>query len=200
MAVAHTTVNLDTDEFATLARLPGADLSKPRRKLTVVGCAMSIDEFHGHLTGLVLAETERPVEFAEQLMVALAAVGEVTQDDQFSGGGGRPLARSSCVSYSPSIRWTRLHDGIPLVSLDRRSVSASLDAGTDILGQRQRCLRPCRTSHGTLVPLLQHWGWKLGTQMVLCEIGVESQSVLDISARIRKGELVVDGAPRRCRL
>lgn len=87
MAVAHTTVNLDTDEFATLARLPGADLSKPRRKLTVVGYAMSIDEFHGHLTGLVLAETERPVEFAEQLMVALAAVGEVTQDDQFSGGG-----------------------------------------------------------------------------------------------------------------
>jgi CYTH domain-containing protein len=71
LAVAHTTVYLDASELALLARLPAADLSKTRRNVSIVGCTMSIDEFNGPLSGLVLAETEQPIKSSQQLTTAL---------------------------------------------------------------------------------------------------------------------------------
>ena len=86
LAVAHTTVHLDAHEYMLLARLPGAELSKTRRNLIVVGRRIAIDEFHEPLAGLTLAETEHPVICFEQLMAEIGGIAEVTDDDRFSGG------------------------------------------------------------------------------------------------------------------
>ena len=69
---ALTTLYLSEDEYAAMAVLPAATLSKARLSIAPYG----VDVFRGHLAGLVLAE----VEFAS------AAHAEVTADRRFTGG------------------------------------------------------------------------------------------------------------------
>jgi len=84
-----TTIYLPEEEFAILAAtLSGARLTKIRHRLrSPEGVLLSVDEFQGELTGLVLAEAELPS--AEALAAFPApefAVREVTDDHRFTGG------------------------------------------------------------------------------------------------------------------
>jgi CYTH domain-containing protein len=86
MAVAHTTMYLDHAEYGALAVLAAAELSKSRRVILVGGTLVAVDQFHGRLEGLILAEIGlgEPGELGSPL--PLPAVAEVTDDERFSGG------------------------------------------------------------------------------------------------------------------
>ena len=80
---ALTTLYLSEDEYAAMAVLPAATLSKSRLSIAPYG----VDVFRGHLAGLVLAE----VEFASAAQAAAFAPAafchaEVTADRRFTGG------------------------------------------------------------------------------------------------------------------
>lgn len=84
-AVALTNVYVDAEEYDVLSRLPAAVLSKTRRTCPVEGVPFVVDEFHGHLTGLWLAEVE--VGTLGTALPTVAWLGrEVSHDDRFSGG------------------------------------------------------------------------------------------------------------------
>jgi CYTH domain-containing protein len=83
--VKLTNVYLSEHEHAILSRLEGAEIRETRWRWPDAEPGMAVDEFRGHLAGLVLAEVElgpdeRPVG-PPPLSVA-----EVTHDDRFSGG------------------------------------------------------------------------------------------------------------------
>jgi CYTH domain-containing protein len=83
--VKLTNIYLSQEEHAQLLGLPGCELHKTRWRLPGLPRPVVVDEFHGHLTGLVLAETElHPDDNLWTLPVADAA--DVTADDRFSGG------------------------------------------------------------------------------------------------------------------
>lgn len=78
-----TTLYLSEDEYAALAVLPAAALSKSRLSIAPYG----VDVFRGHLDGLVLAEAEfASVEEAAALRPASFCRAEVTADRRFTGG------------------------------------------------------------------------------------------------------------------
>ncbi len=83
--VKMTNMYLSHEEYARLRVLPGCELHKTRWRHPGFSLPVVVDEFHGHLTGLVLAETElHPDDDLWTLPVAGAA--DVTADDRFSGG------------------------------------------------------------------------------------------------------------------
>ena len=49
------------------------------------GITLAVDQFHGHLSGLLLAEVELGIDEARMPSPHFAALG-VTNDDRFSGG------------------------------------------------------------------------------------------------------------------
>ena len=80
---ALTTLYLSEDEYAALAALPAAPLSKSRLSIAGYG----VDVFRGHLDGLVLAEAEfASVQEAAALRPASFCRAEVTADRRFTGG------------------------------------------------------------------------------------------------------------------
>ncbi|HEX7165815.1 MAG TPA: hypothetical protein VF230_02430 [Acidimicrobiales bacterium] len=79
--VSLTNIYLDASEYALLAALPASVLTKTRRRLP----ALSVDEFHDALDGLVLAEVELR-EGEPRRAAPASAVADVTGDDRFSGG------------------------------------------------------------------------------------------------------------------
>lgn len=91
---ALTNTYLSEAEYALLtARLPGSELIKTRRTCTHEGLTLAVDEFHGALDGLLLAEVE--AEQGDAPMPLPHWLGpEVTHDDRYSGGTlarcGRP--------------------------------------------------------------------------------------------------------------
>jgi CYTH domain-containing protein len=82
--VKLTNMYLTEAEHEVLAGLPAAELRKTRWWLPHHGHVLAIDEFHGELTGLLLAEVELPDLRAVTARYPLGA--EVTHDDRFSGG------------------------------------------------------------------------------------------------------------------
>jgi CYTH domain-containing protein len=84
-----TSIYLPEDEFQVLAAaLQGARLTKLRHRLHAPpGVVLSVDEFGGELTGLVLAEAELPTA-AELAAFPLPdfASREVTDDVRYTGG------------------------------------------------------------------------------------------------------------------
>jgi CYTH domain-containing protein len=83
-----TSIYLPEEEFAVLAALPGARISKLRHRLhSPPGVAMLVDEFQGELDGLIMAEAEFKTR---DLLLAFTipdfAVREVTDDPRFNGG------------------------------------------------------------------------------------------------------------------
>jgi len=83
--VKLTNVYLSEEEYAVLAALGGAALTKIRWRWPEAGRDLVVDEFGGSLSGLVLAEAELGPDdpHADPPLFALA---EVTDDDRFSGG------------------------------------------------------------------------------------------------------------------
>lgn len=83
--VMVTNMYLTEAEYAVLAALPAAVLSKTRRLWDVDGHTFAVDEFSGLLRGLLLAEVEVD-DLAAAVPVRSPVVREVTSDDRFSGG------------------------------------------------------------------------------------------------------------------
>jgi CYTH domain-containing protein len=95
-AVSTTTVYLSEHEHDGLRHLPGARLVKRRRLRNEDGHVFAVDEFRGHLDGLLLAEVEVH-DLDTPLTLPSWAGREVTHDDRFSGGA---LARADAATAS----------------------------------------------------------------------------------------------------
>lgn len=83
--VQMTNIYLTEREFELIGQLNGKELSKTRWRWDVRGIEFSVDEFGGHLQGLILAEVELALDEAGPPVPPLA-VRDVTEDDRFSGG------------------------------------------------------------------------------------------------------------------
>ena len=84
-----TSMYITESEFCVLAQLPARELSKTRYSVPPFG----IDVFEGALEGLLLAEAEfETAAAADALVLPPFVLGEVTDDDRFTGGC---LVRSS---------------------------------------------------------------------------------------------------------
>jgi CYTH domain-containing protein len=86
LAVAHTTVYLDRDEYDALAALPAAELHKSRRVVSEGSTTFAIDEFLGQLEGLVLAEFDVGGLGPALPPPPVPCVADVTEDERFTGG------------------------------------------------------------------------------------------------------------------
>jgi hypothetical protein len=99
--VKLTNMYLSEEEYVLLAGLGGAPLHKTRRRGPPPDRSMAIDEFHGPLVGLVMAELEVEPGAAPGHPPHLA-LAEVTDDDRFSGGalaGLNAEAAAALVAY-----------------------------------------------------------------------------------------------------
>ncbi len=83
--VAITNIYLDEAEYKKLCQLPAATLRKTRRVWQVGHHTFVVDEFHGDLAGLLLAEIELP-DPSRDLSLPTSIGKEVTTDERFSGG------------------------------------------------------------------------------------------------------------------
>ena len=102
---ALTTLYVSEEEYAALAALPAATLSKTRLSIAPYG----VDVFRGHLEGLHLAEVEfESVQDAAAFRPAAFCYAEVTADRRFTGG---ELVRASSAQVRA---WTAEY-GIDLV-------------------------------------------------------------------------------------
>jgi CYTH domain-containing protein len=92
-----TTLYVSEDEYAALAVLPAATLSKSRLSIALYG----VDVFGGHLDGLVLAEVEfESVEEAAALRPAAFCHAEVTADRRFTGGELVRASRAQVAAWT----------------------------------------------------------------------------------------------------
>jgi CYTH domain-containing protein len=80
-----TNMYLSAEEYAVLAQLGGAEVRKTRWNNLFENRPMAIDQFHGHLEGLFLAEVELGGDEPRFGLPPFAAA-DVTDDDRFSGG------------------------------------------------------------------------------------------------------------------
>ena len=80
-----TNMYLSEPEFEFIGQLKGAELVKTRWQWSVGDTMLSVDQFGGSLSGLVLAERELSLEETAFDPPQLA-VADVTEDDRFSGG------------------------------------------------------------------------------------------------------------------
>jgi CYTH domain-containing protein len=80
-----TNMYLSEHEYATLAHLGGAEITKTRWRWSPAPRTLAVDEFGGALTGLVLAEVELTPD-EPPLPPPPGARADVTDDDRFSGG------------------------------------------------------------------------------------------------------------------
>jgi CYTH domain-containing protein len=83
--VQMTKMYLSELEYNLMRQVRGNELTKTRWRWTATGTDLSVDQFHGPLQGLVLAEIEHDLEEHVPGPPSLA-VAEVTEDDRFSGG------------------------------------------------------------------------------------------------------------------
>jgi CYTH domain-containing protein len=100
-AVKLTNMYLSEAEYLLLSGLGGASLHKTRWRWPPPAESMAIDEFHGPLAGLVMAELEIEPG-AAPVDPPLLALMEVTDDDRFSGGalaGLNAEAAAALVAY-----------------------------------------------------------------------------------------------------
>ena len=80
-----TNIYLREHEYQILRQLQAATLVKTRWHWRRADRVLSVDEFHGPLAGLVLAEIE--LEADDSLLgLPEGAIADVTHDDRFSGG------------------------------------------------------------------------------------------------------------------
>jgi CYTH domain-containing protein len=84
--VKLTNIYLSRDEYELVRSLPGHELRKTRWRYPAAPRHVVVDEFHGPLAGLVLAETELVPDDEPLAEVPGVATVDVTDDDRFSGG------------------------------------------------------------------------------------------------------------------
>jgi hypothetical protein len=104
--VMLTNIYLSEAEVATLAVLEGNTVTKTRWRWAHSGGILAVDQFQGHLTGLVLAELELEAGEGRYSDPPLA-VAEVTEDDRFSGGS---LSRTSDEGLRTLLKELNGHD------------------------------------------------------------------------------------------
>lgn len=97
-----TNMYLSQSEFQLLGQVEGAVLSKTRWHWSVGDWVYSVDQFGERLRGLVLAESELPVEGVGPTTPPLA-VAEVTEDDRFSGGRLACLSRPGAEEFLKTV-------------------------------------------------------------------------------------------------
>ncbi len=96
-ATTITNFYLDDASYTLLETLPAQKLVKKRYKLADGRFQFSIDQFMGHLTGLILAEIEQPdVSLLMSVPHPLFALREVTEDVRFTGGALVSLTVEQC--------------------------------------------------------------------------------------------------------
>lgn len=83
--VKMTNIYLPAADHSVLATLAAAELRKTRWHVPVGGRTVAVDQFHGRLDGLVLAEVELDVD-DDRMPLPPFALRDVTDDDRFSGG------------------------------------------------------------------------------------------------------------------
>jgi CYTH domain-containing protein len=86
MAVAHTTMYLDRDEYEALLAMPAEELRKTRQVIQLNEITVAVDEFQGDLEGLVLAEVDLGENGVPISQLPIPFVAEVTGDERFTGG------------------------------------------------------------------------------------------------------------------
>ena len=100
-AVAHTTMYLDRDDYDALVAIPAKELCKSRRVVSENGARIAVDELHGELEGLVLAEVDIGEHGIPLPASPIPSVAEVTEDHRFTG---RNLAEIGSAAPSILIR------------------------------------------------------------------------------------------------
>ncbi|MCB8927493.1 MAG: hypothetical protein H6652_17915 [Ardenticatenaceae bacterium] len=96
-ATTITNFYLDEASYALLETLPAHLLVKRRYKLEDGRFQLSIDQFRGPLTGLVLAEIEQPdMDSLRAIPRPTFAHREVTEDPRFTGGELVQLSATQC--------------------------------------------------------------------------------------------------------
>lgn len=85
MAVAHTTMYLDRNDYEALAVIPADELHKTRR-VAEIDDTVVVDEFHKQLAGLVLAEVDLGEHGSPRPALPIPFVADVTDDERFTGG------------------------------------------------------------------------------------------------------------------
>ena len=105
--VNMTNIYLREHEYEILEQLQAAALVKTRRHWRRADRVLSVDEFHGPLAGLVLAEIE--LEADDSLLgLPEGAIADVTHDDRFSGGSLASLnkRRATQLLAEAANHWT----------------------------------------------------------------------------------------------
>lgn len=90
--VKLTNIYLSEQEYLALIDLDARSLRKTRWHWDFSGRSMAADDFHGPLSGLVLAEVELSLD-DERLPMPPGGIADVTDDDRFSGGTLAALGR-----------------------------------------------------------------------------------------------------------
>jgi CYTH domain-containing protein len=109
-AVKITNIYLDAAEYELLAALPADGVTKTRCTLTQAGWTFAVDQFHGLLEGLLLAEVELTSDSAH-VEIPPFAVRDVTTDDRYTGGRlAAATAREIAGLISPPGPSERSHD------------------------------------------------------------------------------------------
>lgn len=83
--VKLTNIYLSESEYRVICRLAALELRKTRWRLPAASRRIVVDEFHGELAGLIVAEVELAPGEAFGALPGIPAV-DVTRDDRFSGG------------------------------------------------------------------------------------------------------------------
>ena len=92
LLVKLTNIYLSEQEYLALIDLDARSLRKTRWHWDFSGRSMAADDFHGPLSGLVLAEVELSLD-DERLPMPPGGIADVTDDDRFSGGTLAALGR-----------------------------------------------------------------------------------------------------------
>jgi CYTH domain-containing protein len=93
--IACTSLYLDDAEWDALAGLPAHRLAKRRTCVSYEGVVVAVDEYDGHLAGLVIAEIDTRDGPEVELPADWDVVVEVTRDERYTGAAlaealGRP--------------------------------------------------------------------------------------------------------------
>jgi CYTH domain-containing protein len=93
--IACTSLYLDDAEWDALCALPAHHLVKRRTRVPHEGVVVAVDEYDGHLAGLVTAEIDRGEGPAVELPSSYDVLAEVSLDERYTGAAlaqatGRP--------------------------------------------------------------------------------------------------------------
>jgi adenylate cyclase len=108
--VKLTNMYLSEQEYQALVAVDASVLSKTRWHWSFSGRTLAADDFHGPLTGLVLAEVELDLR-DEGPGAPPGAMADVTQDDRFSGGALATLSPQDAKALMRDVDHMRMAGG-----------------------------------------------------------------------------------------